>query len=70
MKGLNIVWLNIINARVTCPEVIEKDAYMQAVVVDRFAVESAANEMLSVLVEFGILTRRRGPLPLNKAQEL
>jgi hypothetical protein len=70
MKGLDIVWLNVFNRRVTRSEVIEKDAYMQAAVVDRFAVKSAAEEVLSVFVKFGIFTRRRGPLPLNKAQEL
>ena len=70
MEGLDIVWLNVFNGRVTPPEVIEKDAYMQAAVVDCFTVESAGNEMLPVLVKFGIFTRRRGPLPLNKAQEL
>ena len=69
MEGLNIVRLNVNNARATCPEVIEKDAHMEAVVENRFVVEGAANEMLLVLVEFEILTRRRGPLPLNKAQE-
>ena len=68
MEGLNIVRLNVNNARATCPEVIEKDAHMEAVVENRFVVEVAANEMLLVLVEFEILTRRRGPLPLNKAQ--
>ena len=68
MKGLDIGWLNIFYRRVTRSEVIEKDAHMEAVVKNRFAVEGSANEMLLVLVEFEILTRRRGPLPLNKAQ--
>lgn len=70
MKGLDIGWLNIFYRRVTRSEVIKKDAYMQAAVVDCFTVESAGNEVLSVFVKFGIFTRRRGPLPLNKAQEL
>ena len=67
IEGFHILWLKIVYARVVGPEVIEKKARMQAVVEDRFVVDALVNEMLLVLVQFGILTRRRRPLPLNTA---
>lgn len=69
VEGLSLLCLKIVYGRGVGPEVIGKDAHMQAVVKDGFAIDAALGEVLLVLVEFEILASRWRPFPLHKAQQ-